>query len=272
MAFVISGVKSVRSTVGRVADFCPICRDMRAFELSHIGRSAHLYGVALSKGDTLYFEATCQTCGVYFSTHERKYASVATGEGATLEHLLSECGPRRPEHLRKDLEQAERMRAGTLTPEERRAMMSETFEFLNEHARHRRNQISADQKTNGSCTTSILVFCGMWFVLYAWGRFVPSHPIGGAKTIYILAGIVMIGVVYTFWQIYGDTQRFATSSILPKLARALQPLHPTSEELKALHARFLKRKFTLARCLTAEKIERAILDGDEEARNESEAA
>lgn len=90
----------------------------------------------------------------------------------------------------------------------------------------------------------------------------------------MLLAVLIAGMSYTLWQIYGDTRRFVLSRVQPNLARALKPLNPTQSELQHLLKRFRKRKFTLAKCLTDGELEKAVLRplmrGSESAHSESD--
>lgn len=259
MPIVVSGTKTVRKTVGRVADFCPICRDVKAFDLVHIGRAAHVYGVALGDGDTLNYEVRCLTCDVHFTSHARNYRQVSTNPQDSDDDVVSTCGRSRPEQLQKDLDETEKLRAGTLSVEERKTMMDATFEFLNEHARHRKLQVGAQEKDNGGCITSLMIFCSAFLIWHGWNRLEPGREIDlTAGTLYIFLPLIVSGIVYTLWQISGDTKRYIHSNLLPKLGCALKPFSPTADEIRELLKRYRKRKFTLARNLTEADIERAL--------------
>src|SRR5258706_9118781 len=41
--FIIWGKKRVTKSLGYVADFCPLCRDVRTFELVRVGLAGHIY-------------------------------------------------------------------------------------------------------------------------------------------------------------------------------------------------------------------------------------
>jgi hypothetical protein len=165
--------------------------------------------------------------------------------------------------LRRQIEDCEKLRAGTLTPEERKAMLTETFEFLNEYAKQRRMGTGFDVKGKEGCTSTLLVLGLAWGAWAGWTTLYPDSRFTALSILYALFAIVCMGFIYTLYLILTDTRRYVRTELLPKLARALRPFKPTPVEINNLLERFRKRKFTLARNLTAGQIEEAIRRLDE---------
>ena len=46
----IWGKKRVERNIGKVADFCPICREVRMFQLIRVGVADHIYYVSFGEG------------------------------------------------------------------------------------------------------------------------------------------------------------------------------------------------------------------------------
>src|SRR4249920_611033 len=84
MAVVVWGTKIVRKPLGLVADFCPICRCVRAFRMSRVNLTDHLYFVAIGEGQVADFVIECTSCGVPQSTNPAKYTTALPAEAATL--------------------------------------------------------------------------------------------------------------------------------------------------------------------------------------------
>ena len=162
------------------------------------------------------------------------------------------------EKINQQLAQAERLRAGELTPEERKTAMGDVFEFLNEYAKQRRAQATIDVKGKDGCVNSFLVFGVAYLAWYGWNAAFPKLALEGQHALMLFSAIILAGFVYTFWTIGTDTRRYVRAELLPKLARALRLMSPSPDEIKALHERFAKRKFTLARNLSVEEIEQAV--------------
>ena len=60
--FVVWGTKIKRKKVGRVADFCPMCRGLSVFELRRVGEASHVYYISFGQGTLLGYDITCETC------------------------------------------------------------------------------------------------------------------------------------------------------------------------------------------------------------------
>lgn len=103
--------KPVKSTLGYVADHCPICRGMRAFELSH----------------SESYRITCETCGTETRAVLNTYASVARERGGDLTELMRETFPNFHEFYR------DRLTADELPVRDyhvRQRLMTETVQLM----------------------------------------------------------------------------------------------------------------------------------------------
>jgi hypothetical protein len=226
--------------------------------LFHIGVAAHVYGLALGQGDTMGYEAECETCRIVISTHQRCYSRVATDSNDTVETVLERCRTTRTEKLIAQLAHAERLRAGQLTAEERATAMRDAFEFLNEYAKLRRTHVTMDVKGKDGCLNSVIGFGIVYLAWLGWNSAFPKLPVEGKYTFILFSAALAVGFGYTLWVIATDTRRYVQAELLPKLASALSPMRPTEGEIRALLERYLKRKFTLARNLHVAQVVQAI--------------
>ena len=74
---IIWGTKRVVSSLGFVADFCPICREVRTFEVERIGMAGHLYYLSFGSGTLAGYVRTCRTCGTGLNATPDMYARLS---------------------------------------------------------------------------------------------------------------------------------------------------------------------------------------------------
>ncbi|MBX3390260.1 MAG: hypothetical protein KF691_12500 [Phycisphaeraceae bacterium] len=58
--FIHFGEKTGRFKVGRVAAFCPICRDVAVHRLVSVRKQMHVQGLGIGRGKELHEETTCE--------------------------------------------------------------------------------------------------------------------------------------------------------------------------------------------------------------------
>ena len=74
--FIFWGTKAVTRKLGYVADFCPICREIRGFQVNRIGMAGHLYGVSFGQGQLAGHQKTCLPCGVELKADAAIYKDI----------------------------------------------------------------------------------------------------------------------------------------------------------------------------------------------------
>src|SRR5258706_11462307 len=92
--FIVWGTKRTERKQGLVADFCPICRDLRAFQLIRIGLASHVYYVAFGEGKLAGFLIQCQECRVSLKADPTTYATTEKRRVTDLEVLIQETFPK----------------------------------------------------------------------------------------------------------------------------------------------------------------------------------
>lgn len=66
---IIWGTKIVRTPVGRVADFCAVCRQPRPFKLVGVRKVDHIYYVPIGKRKLVGHEMACEECTTTVATN-----------------------------------------------------------------------------------------------------------------------------------------------------------------------------------------------------------
>lgn len=227
--FVVWGTKIKRKKLGRVADFCPMCRGLRVFELRRVGKASHVYYISFGQGKLLGHEMTCEQCGTPSETEIERYAAVSEDELGDLESILRETHPRLREVEAERLALEQRVKAGALSAEERAQLLREPFSVIEmavqrqEHARH----VTPLARKIGYMTLFLFV------CLLAAGGMDAARPDGIAGTLLSATAVLFgVGLVMTLYYLVSRTRHFARDVVLPQLAAMLAPLRPTRDELQ----------------------------------------
>ncbi len=227
--FVVWGTKIKRKRVGRVADFCPMCRALSVFELRRVGEASHVYYISFGQGKLLGHDITCETCGTPSETEIERYAAVSEDELGDLESVLRETYPRLREVEAERLALEKRVKSGALSPEERVQLLREPF-FATEMRVQRQENVrySTPLGRKISYLTLFLLVCIMVF-----GGLDAAYPDGIAETMLPVSALLFcVGFVMTLYYLMSHTRHFVRDVVQPQLAATLAPLRPTPEELQ----------------------------------------
>jgi hypothetical protein len=222
------GTKRVERTQGLVADFCPICREFRAFQLIRVGLASHVYYVAFGEGKLAGFIIRCCECGVDLSVQPTRYVSVEKNPHAELTTLIRVTFPKLHEtyEARLELESQIKRTRSTLSGDQYQQFLMEPFTLLNPQVEARFARSSEmDKPASLGCLGTVLLV-GLLF-------FGSLRFRGPTQDKILLATLIIgiLGIVYTFVQMHLAPARFFRARILPPLIKSLQPLEPTRDEL-----------------------------------------
>ncbi|HEV7403293.1 MAG TPA: hypothetical protein VGO11_10215 [Chthoniobacteraceae bacterium] len=229
--FIVWGTKRTIRKQGYIADFCPLCREVRAFELLRIGLASHLYYVSFGQGRLAGHLQRCLECRFEMPVDPGHYASIGDRQAVKdLEQLILLTNPQLRQNLADRLATEARLRhsPASLTPEMREALLLESFKLVNPEVEMRYKQETQLDKPAGlGCFGTIILSA----LLFYGASLVPTptqeQALLGAA---IFCGL---GIVYTFVQIGLAPRRWLRARIVPLLAGALEPLQPTREELQS---------------------------------------
>ncbi len=225
--FIVHGTKRVVRKLGFVADFCPICRDLRVFQLSRIGLAGHIYYISFGSGTLAGHTIECIECGIALSTDPMQYGAPQKQKDAGLETIIENTFPRvREVHAeRLALENSLKQRQ-TIPQEKRASLIIEPFRLLNPQVDARFNGSTEFDKQSGiGCLGTILLS----FALFVLALNLPVPRQDGFLA--IAAGAGVGGLIYTFVQLWLAPRRYLKAKIVPMLARSLHPLRATDNEL-----------------------------------------
>lgn len=226
--FIVWGKKIVHRTVGHVADFCPICRGQRAFEIRRIGSAGHVYYISFGEGELVGFQRTCADCGTSFNADPQAYAAISN-EPLPLAALAARTFPNYADVLRERLELERRVQdsPGLLSPEERRALIAQPFVLLSPMVERRFSSTRIDRNVGWTLLGA--------FLLFTFGSGIARAVAPDAQDASVLV-LLALAVALVAWQGLGSSRRFMLREIIPPLARALRPLRPRETEMQAVLA------------------------------------
>lgn len=229
--------------LGWVADFCPICRQPRAFRRVRVGLVSHLYFVSIGSGKLVGFEVECSECGTSLETEETRHASVEKNRPGDFAALAAATMPNMPELLgaRLALEKTVRESPKSLDPELRERMLAEPFTILNPVLEARQKQTQMDKPAVLGCLGTGMLTVALLVALVMLPR--EWENVAGLT----LLTLVGIGIIYTITQLALVNRRYQRRMILPKLSKALAPLQPDREELEAILSHFRERKMQIGK-------------------------
>jgi FimV-like protein len=227
MALFIWGEKEVRRRLGYVADFCPLCRDLRAFEVNRLGIAGHIYYITFVEGRLAGYRMTCQVCRTEFQCEPETYATLAR-ESAPPLRLAATTFPGWRRKRAPELA-VERMLADPFAkiPAQRRLeLIRAPFTKLGPRVEKRFGEtFTMDGVT---AATAIAVLAAIYLA-----------SIWRTGTAYeyrdeVLAGVFAGALIAMIAQFLLAKGRYFRREIFPILVPALKPIKPTREELEAV--------------------------------------
>jgi uncharacterized membrane protein (UPF0136 family) len=225
---IVWGTKRVERKAGAVADWCFVCRELRAFELVQISKVGHLYYIPLGSGTVVDHAIRCRECGARFGCDRGLYADPVKHYAGDLDGLVRATHPewRRDHAERLALEEKTRREASALTPAERAARIIEPFELLNGMVVQRYASSTQFDRESGLGCFGAVVVAGA--VLVVAGQLEDKArdwvAFGGLA-------IALFGVFYTLVQLHFAPSRWVRRKIVPMLARSIARLAPLREEV-----------------------------------------
>ena len=228
--FIVWGKKRVERKLGSVADFCPICREIRSFQMIRVGVASHVYYVSMGEGELAGFQATCDTCGVALKVEPTRYLVTKKDQrfAADVDSLVQETFPRLREVYANRLELESRLKRSrsTVSADEHRELLIEPFGLFNPIVAARfANSTEMDKRSGLGCLGTLLISGAVFFGSMSF------H--GPTQDRILIAALVLFGMgtAYTLFQMHLGPKRFFRTKILRSLVKALAPLEPTREEI-----------------------------------------
>jgi hypothetical protein len=193
--FIVWGTKRVERKQGFVADFCPVCRTIRPFQLTRVNMVGHVYYISFGQGDLDGYFIECADCGLQLNVDPAQYAGTEQRRVTDTEALVNRTFPKlRAVHAeRLQLEEQLRKSPTTLSPEQRAELLMEPFGLLNPIVEAHCGEDTHFDKQSGLGCAGTLVLATALFLRATTGT-------GPTQEVLLwIAGIVfVIGSIYTF--------------------------------------------------------------------------
>ena len=246
--FIIWGTKVLNKRLGRVADFCPICRGFQPFMVSKVETVGHLYYIPLGRRKTVGMVEGCENCSLLLQTDASEHEGYSSDRTADVTALIATTNPRIMEKKKGRIDLEKRARDRQLTTEERSALMIEPFLLLNSWTEDRGKAI---EKDGASVIAGLCMFAlPIGILVLAASTGVVSSEV--AKTAAISVGGVLL--VLTIYLTSTIGRRFARRVLVPQLAQTVRPLNPSREELEDIIHRLKQKKLRIGKLVNAERL------------------
>jgi len=254
--FIYWGSKGVSTKLGYAADFCPLCRSIRPFQIIRIGKSSHVYGVTMGTGNLIGHNRECVKCGVVLGANPVNYKDMVKRlDKKDVPTLVHKTFPNIEAH------HAERLRLETflrdhpdrLNPDVRRQLLAEPFQLIEHVVQRRFGKTHIDLTMVGIVIVAVIlvsqlghISAALPFLQNVLGPLILAIFIGAAVAVYL--------------QGRRAERQYMRDKIYPVMARALRPLNPKEDELRTILAMLTKSKATTARKVDLRKLMQAIGD------------
>ena len=155
---IIWGKKYVYSRLGYVADFCPLCREVRAFGLKRVGLAGHIYYISLTEGELVGHTRACAGCGIIFDASPENYARPSK-ELRPVRELIAHTFPNIAAYYarRFALEKAIRDPFAKVSAADRMALVKEPFTLLSNRAEERFRAGLVDHQSSAVFIAALVV-------------------------------------------------------------------------------------------------------------------
>lgn len=224
--FIVWGKKHVYKKLGYAADFCPLCRDVKTFQLDRVGLASHVYYISIGQGKLAGYVKKCLHCKTMLNANPDLYREVSKElfDQAALQRTTF---PGLQTHYaeRLTLEQTIKHSPGSLQADTRRALLKEPFLLLNPAVEKRFSSTHIDART-GMMLLAVIVLLPLLMMLVK--KFVPGYEDE------LMLGLLVAGIGAVSVQGFLQTGRYFDRKIFPVLVPALQPLRPTAQEITAV--------------------------------------
>jgi hypothetical protein len=248
---VIWGKKKVERKLGYIAEFCPICRTPREFEVSRVGIASHIYFISVGEGNLAGYIGRCQQCGTMIPIDAKKYKTFEEESNAAFKTLIQNTFPNLCNAYaeRLDIEERLKNREPVSLPN-REVWLMEPFEYLIPEVEARYANAKLDKESNIGCavTVLLLMFLCSGFIVFENSALVQD-------SMFIGMGLVaIVGLIYTIVQIMLAPNRYVKRNIIPRLSQALSVLNPSKQEIEGCLSTLKIKGFRIGKKIKAEKL------------------
>jgi hypothetical protein len=244
---IIVGTRTRKRKLGRVAEYCPTCREIRPCRVTQIESIFHLYFIPLSRAKIKGHIVECDQCRQRVSTHIDVFTGFSHNRNDTLDDLIAETNPDLEARLIRRLELAERAAGGDISPEERLELLNAPFLAIAAAVEGRVAQMHADRQSGwlilALAVAALGFFLSLGFVRPGALRPMLLYASG------IAGAIIFIALI---WSLATEPRRFIKRRYGPLIIESLADLHPTREELRTVLRALRARRLVVGRKISAD--------------------
>ena len=249
---IVWGTRYSRSSLGYVADFCPLCRQVSAFELFNIQEVHHFYFVFTLPGEAEAYEIQCLSCATIFPTDPSEYRHYAQCRQQDPDALAQETNPCVLDKFADRLDTEKRIREHKeVGARQRLNLLLEPFIALRPEVEIRPST-ARGRRNVGVFFGSLLLACVILGTL--------SDLVVALAPLLKWLGAAGVAFLLGIWVILCLTEkrRVVRKRLVPKIAKALRPLGPSREELTKVLSRLAARGDPIATHVDAGELQRRI--------------
>ncbi len=248
--FIVYGKTIVRHEQGKTAGFCPVCRTIHHFGVFRVGRTDHLYGIPIGRGEHVADEMQCAACGMVLGGAPNTIPMLSVASNDPTADLAILGGPVQ-DAARSRFELEARARAGSISPEERRALLAEPFQALRyaydlSALRGPRDMISA-----------LLIMLAIAAIIGTVGGAYANiqRPVSSGYDWMVRCGIATAVLLpASIIRIASVSRRSAVKPLIAPLARALEPLRPRPGEVEGVLEQLRAERNPFALAVNAQQV------------------
>jgi hypothetical protein len=245
------GTKEVLRGLGFAADFCPLCRDVRAFEIKRVGMAGHVYGLSLGEGELSGYIRTCTVCRSDLNATPDVYRKLSD-KPLAMSELAALTYPNLKESYAKRLavEATVKTSAAQVSQADRSALIREPFVLLSPKVEQRFASLNLD------AATLLTAVIAPFVIAFAADHAALVLPAAAAKAVNAITIATFIAWIIGLVVLHSRAaDNYMRKEIFPVIVPALLPLKPTPQELDAV----LKEMKKLGRKIGAKLRLRALL-------------
>jgi hypothetical protein len=253
---IIHGKRQTAKRSGYVAEFCPICREIKPLEIIELAENQHIFFAPIGEEKVLGHFGRCAECGFYRATKPASFRAVEKYDLGTLEELIGYTFPTIRSVYRERLALEARVRAApaSLHPADREALLTEAFEMISRQA-----STLLSSAPRFDLQTSLAFWITLGFVIVSpilAIRFMSEVSLNIAlKLILVLAAF---GFGCTLLQMTRVGRRIIFNQVLPLLLKSLTPLRPSEAELVTCLRRCQNKGLRIGTAVKAEQLWKAL--------------
>ena len=144
LVLIVWGTKRVEKTLGFVADFCYLCREIREFKVNSVSMVSHVYYLPTGSGKLAGHYRQCTTCACQLNAEPGKYRDFGRKNELNLPRLIQVTYPNIEQHYaqRLQVEEALKSNPGQITGNARSDLIAEPFHLLSHKVEARFKKIN----------------------------------------------------------------------------------------------------------------------------------